>query len=333
METRILTVNAETPDPRAIAEAASVLNAGGLVAFPTETVYGLGANALDPRAVERVFEAKGRPSHNPLIVHVEDAARAQALAGKWPESAEALARAFWPGPLTLVVPKTDRVPAVVTGGGPTVALRVPEHPVALALIRAACVPVAAPSANRSNRVSPTRATHVLKQLAGRVEMLLDGGPTHRGVESTVISLAGPCPVLLRPGPVTPSRISAVIGRLDLDPALVSGAPLPSPGMMRRHYSPRAEMRIIGTDGLRAAETAARDGRRVGLLTCRAKPGACPDLLIRMMPRDPRNYARDLYAALHELDDLEVELILVEMPPGDDDWMAVRDRLHRAAAAG
>ncbi|HZY90824.1 MAG TPA: L-threonylcarbamoyladenylate synthase, partial [Gemmataceae bacterium] len=177
MQTEVLAIDPNAPDPAVIARAAAALRAGGLVAFPTETVYGLGANALDAAAVDRIFAAKGRPAHNPLIVHVADEAAARAVAGEWPATASRLAARFWPGPLTLVVPKAAAVPAVVTAGGPTVAVRVSAHPVALALLRAAGVPVAAPSANRSAQLSPTRAEHILRGLAGRIDLVLDGGPT------------------------------------------------------------------------------------------------------------------------------------------------------------
>ena len=200
METVVLKVDSHSPDAAAIRRAAAVIRAGGLVAFPTETVYGLGANGLDAAAVARIFEAKGRPATNPVILHVSDASEVLNVAADWPETAAQLAAAFWPGPLTLVVPKADRVPSIVTAGGPTVAVRCPNHRVALALIREAGVPIAAPSANRSTELSPTRAEHVLKSLNGRIDLLLDGGPCSGGIESTVVDATGDMPARASPRP-------------------------------------------------------------------------------------------------------------------------------------
>ena len=214
METLVLKVNSVKPEPDVIRQAAEVIRAGGLVAFPTETVYGLGANGLGASAVARIFEAKGRPATNPVILHVSDASEVLNVAANWPETAGKLAAHFWPGPLTLVVPKTDRVPAIVTAGGPTVAVRCPNNPVALALIRTAGVPIAAPSANRSTELSPTRAEHVLKSLNGRIDMLLDGGACSGGLESTVVDVTGEVPHLLRPGLITVPMLESVCGHVE-----------------------------------------------------------------------------------------------------------------------
>ncbi|HEX8321090.1 L-threonylcarbamoyladenylate synthase [Longimicrobium sp.] len=329
----LLSVHPEHPEPATLAHAAQVLRNGGLVAFPTETVYGLGAHALDPDAVARIFAAKGRPGYNPLIVHVADADAARRLASQWPDEARRLADAFWPGPLTLVLPKDGAVPDAVTAGLPSVALRVPAHPVAHALLRVAAIPVAAPSANRSTQVSPTTAAHVLEGLGDRVDVIVDGGPCPVGIESTVISLAGPRPTLLRPGTVSIDDLRAVIG----DVALPSADPhaeaaRPSPGMMDRHYAPRATVRIIPReDRDRAIEAAAREvdgGRRIGgLLLHDADPRIAP--VIRM-PADPAGYASRLYAALHELDAAGCDAILVDAVPDDPAWAGIRDRLRRAA---
>ncbi len=199
MHTELLAVDPFSPEPERIARAAEVLRRGGLVAFPTETVYGLGANALDPNAVAGIFHAKGRPANNPVIVHVAEARDVLRVVADWPEIAERLAQRFWPGPLTLVLPKRAGVPDVVTAGGPTVAVRVPAHPVALALLRAVGVPIAAPSANRSTQLSPTRAEHVQRGLDGLIDLILDGGPTTGGLESTVLDVTTTPPRLLRPG--------------------------------------------------------------------------------------------------------------------------------------
>ena len=317
------------PDPAAIARAAEVLRGGGLVAFPTETVYGLGANALDARAVARIFEAKGRPAFNPLIVHAADVAAARTLVSHWPRSAAALAERFWPGPLTLVLPRAASIADIVTGGLDDVAVRVPAHPVALALLRASGLPIAAPSANRSNEISPTTADHVVKALGDRVAMVLDGGPTTVGIESTVVDLAGERPRLLRPGMVTARELEAVVGALDESAAPAGAAPR-APGQLARHYAPRARLVICRSD----------DGRRV-LEASEVRPtGAIvvtsshwPADHIEAMPADPAGYAARLYAALHALDDAGCRLIVAEALPDAPGWRAVQDRLARAAHPG
>lgn len=328
---RILFVDPERPAPEALEEAAAVLRGGGLVAFPTETVYGLGANALDPAAVRRIFEAKGRPHFNPLIAHVADQDGARRLAARWPVSAERLARAFWPGPLTLVLPKHESVPDLVTAGLGTVALRVPAHPVARALLRAARTPLAAPSANRYTQLSPTTAAHVAKALGDRVELILDGGPTQVGIESTVVDVSGEEPILLRPGVLSVPELEAVAGRIRLGSAPDGDTPRPSPGMVARHYSPRAELRVFAPDQRpeleRVVREAAAAGRRVGGVLL-GRPPELLDAVVEMPPR-PDAYARELYAALHRLDDEGCELIVVDAPPSEPAWAGVRDRLARA----
>ncbi|MDB4948466.1 MAG: hypothetical protein JWM27_1115 [Gemmatimonadetes bacterium] len=329
----VVRVDPASPDAAVLARAASVLRRGGLVAFPTETVYGLGANALDPAAVARIFAAKGRPSYNPLIVHVADGERARALASDWPEAAERLAAAFWPGPLTLVVPKHASVPDAATAGRPNVALRVPAHPVAHALLLAADLPIAAPSANRSTEISPSTAAHVAKSLGGRVDLILDGGPTRVGIESTVVSLLESIPMLLRPGTLSIDHLRAVVGDVRV-PHVEPGADEArlSPGMMDRHYAPRARLSVVDAKALR--EAAARDverGLRVGAIAFDA--GAIEGAESVHLPRDPAGYAAGLYAALHALDDAGVDAIYVEAVPEDAAWAGVRDRLRRAAHAG
>jgi L-threonylcarbamoyladenylate synthase len=330
----VLPVDPDRPDPESIRRAAAVLRGGGLVAFPTETVYGLGAGALDAAAVARIFAAKGRPANNPLIVHAATAAAARALAADWPESAARLAARFWPGPLTLVVPRRQIVPAAVTAGGPTVALRVPAHPVALALLAEAGLPVAAPSANRSTSLSPTRAEHVLRGLGGLIDLVLDAGPTRGGLESTVLDVTASPPRLLRPGLVSPADIEAVIGpvrRPGPQAEAAPAAPLPSPGMLPRHYAPRAPLECAADGGRRARELCRR-GLRVGWVTFAGRPGAdVPGLITSPLPDDPAGYAAGLYAALHELDEAGVDRIVVELPPDAEEWLAVHDRLRRASA--
>ena len=327
----LLRVDPSNPDRATLRMAAEALRDGGLVAFPTETVYGLGAHALDEAAVARIYAAKGRPSYNPLIVHVADAESAQALVTDWPRSAELLARAFWPGPLTLVLPKRDIVPDAITAGLPTVAVRVPGHPVALALLREARIPVAAPSANRFTELSPTTAAHVADSLGDVVDLVVDGGPTTVGIESTVVDLTGPTPRVLRPGMISAAQIAEVVGPVNEAPVLVEdGAARSSPGMVDRHYAPRARV-LLFDDTTRAAAiaeatAAAAEGARVGSLAFTPLPVTDA----HVMPRDAAAYARRLYAELHALDELDCELVLVERAPDSAEWAGVRDRLERAA---
>jgi L-threonylcarbamoyladenylate synthase len=287
--------------------AAELIRGGKLVAFPTETVYGLGANALDAAAVRRVFEVKGRPASSPLIVHVDSPEMARQLAARWPESAETLVKRYWPGPLTLVVEKDARIPDVVTAGLPTVGLRMPEHPLALELIRRAGVPVAAPSANRFTELSPTTAAHVRRSLASDVDYVLDGGPTTVGIESTVLSLAGDVPELLRAGVIPLPEIEALIGQVRL--ARTPHGAHASPGMHARHYRPRTPL-YLGTSPL--------EGRGAWLR------------LGQEMPAEPRAYAAALYETLHRLDEQGLDWIAVECPPDTPEWAGVLDRLRRAA---
>ncbi len=336
MLTELLKVDAEHPDPREIARAAEAVRRGELVAFPTETVYGLGADALNAAAVARIYEAKGRPERNPLIVHVPDAAAARELA-TWTQLADALAARFWPGPLTLVLPKRDIVPDVVTAGGSTVALRAPAHPVAQALLRAAGTPLAAPSANRSSGISATRAEHVLRALDGRIEIILDGGPTQGGIESTVLSLVDAQPRLLRPGLLNVEQIEAIIGPIARNKENdESSQSLPSPGMLTRHYAPKAALELALDDGYARALELVRSRHRVGWLRFApadgvSKPFAIDRLRVYVMPRDPEGYAALLYDTLHALDAWGADHIVVDRPPMDDAWLAIRDRLTRAAA--
>ena len=329
----LVQISAEAPDAMVLARAAELLRSGQLVAFPTETVYGLGANALDPGAVARIFGAKGRPAYNPLIVHVADVSTAQRLVTHWPESATRLAARWWPGPLTLVLPKTPEIPDLVTAGLPTVALRIPSHPVALALLRAAGLPLAAPSANRSGEVSPTTAAHVARSLGSRVPLILDGGPTSVGIESTVVDLSGATPVLLRPGMITREELAEILGPVALaDRAADAGGARPSPGMLDRHYAPRARLVVYEGAEDRVALQAIADCRATGGRSAALVRGAAPAGVhhVERMPADPAAYARELYGALHRVDGEGAALILVERPPADPTWGGVRDRLERAA---
>ena len=307
-----------------IRRAAELIRQGRLVAFPTETVYGLGANALDAAAVGRIFQAKGRPSTSPLIVHVDSVEMARGLVASWPEEAEILARRFWPGPLTLVLPKLALVPDVVTAGLPTVGIRMPAHAMALALIREAGVPIAAPSANRFSELSPVTAAHVRDALGDRVDCILDGGPAAVGIESTVLTLATSPRRLLRPGGVSRADIEALIGPAELGAHVENGeaAAHQSPGMHRRHYSPVTPL-ILVAKGARLPE-----GR--GVYLWRERPAGAEKAI--QMPGDPAGYAAVLYDTLHREDAAAWDWIAVEEPPGTPEWAAVADRLWRAAAA-
>ncbi|MBA4064112.1 MAG: threonylcarbamoyl-AMP synthase [Isosphaera sp.] len=334
MITEIVPTDPTRPDPGAIARAADLLRAGRLVAFPTETVYGLGADALDPAAVRGIFEAKGRPGTNPVIVHVADPRQAGAVAAAWPEAAARLADRFWPGPLTLVVPRGPAVPDEVTAGGPTVAVRCPAHQVARELIRAAGRPVAAPSANRSTELSPTRAEHVLKSLGGRIDLILDGGPCPGGIESTVVDVTGPAVRLLRPGPVTVPMVEWVVGRVEVGPA--AGGVARSPGQMAKHYSPRTP--VVLAYSQEEADRLLDQFLNSGLLPLSlnfrgpALCGGVPESLKLGLDSSPEKAAADLYAWLHAFDDGKADRIVVEMPPDTPEWAAVRDRLTRSAAS-
>ncbi|TYO96545.1 L-threonylcarbamoyladenylate synthase [Desulfallas thermosapovorans] len=344
--TRCLPVDPAHPETGLIQQAGVVLRQGGLVAFPTETVYGLGANALDARAVARIFVAKGRPRDNPLIVHLDSPGLLGRYIEEIPSVVPELAARFWPGPLTLVLRGGHAFPPEVTGGLGTVGVRVPGHPVALALIRAAGVPVAAPSANASGRPSPTTAGHVLEDLAGKIELVLDGGPTGVGVESTVLDLSGPRPVILRPGGVTRRDLEEVLGPVAVDPAVDGGAgpgdrPR-SPGMKYTHYAPRAPLvlyagpdhRQVAAGVLAEARRLAAGGRKVGILayseTAPLYHGQGYTVVVAGKRSDPGTVAAVLYDSLRRFDRLGVDVILAEgMPPGGL-GLAVMNRLYRAA---
>lgn len=323
---RIVRVAAARPDDPAIAAAAEAIRRGELVALPTETVYGLGANAMSAAAVERIYAAKGRPATNPLIVHVDSPAMARTVVAEWPELAERLAAAFWPGPLTLVLPRRPEVPRVTAGGLDSVGVRVPAHPIARALIRAAGVPIAAPSANPYMGVSPTTAAHVAAGLGERPVLILDGGPSQVGLESTVLDLTRPVPTVLRPGGLPVARLREVLGRVDLLEAS-AGAHLPSPGLAERHYAPRARVELLEPDALWPAVRSASG--RVGVMAFSA-PEAAPGR-IALMPDDPEAYGARLYAELHAFDAAGIEHLFIEQPPDSEAWLAVRDRLRRAAS--
>jgi L-threonylcarbamoyladenylate synthase len=302
MEKKTCPINAN-----AISQAAQLIRNGELVAFPTETVYGLGANALDPVAIEKIYAAKGRPATSPLIVHVSSIEMARGLVREWPERAEKLAATFWPGPLTLVLPKQPHVPGRLTAGLDTVGVRMPAHSIALALIQEADVPIAAPSANPFTELSPTTAQHVRDGLGDRVAMVLDGGQTTVGIESTVLSLAGSRAVLLRPGMVTKAEIEMVIGPVELLGTPAEGGHA-SPGLHVRHYSPKTPLVLVEAGQL---------------------PVAGRGILLRM-PDNPREYAAVFYERLHAADAQGWDWIAIQQPPRTEEWSAIRDRLERAS---
>lgn len=326
LPTRPRSLNLQWPVPHVpnqaeIEAAARFLRIGRVVAFPTETVYGLGANALDAEAVARIYAIKGRPATSPLIVHVDSIEMARSLVHAWPENADALARKFWPGPLTLVVKKQPAIPDIVTAGLASVGLRMPAHPVALALIRAAGVPIAAPSANRFTELSPTTADHVRQSLGGDVDYILDGGPCAVGIESTVISLARPQPTLLRPGGISRLELESVIGSIVAGSDPVGGAH-PAPGMHARHYSPRTPLFLVTNGKL------PEQGN--GIYLQHTRPPSCPNETIKM-PNEAPDYAAALYENLHQADAANYDWIAVDLPPNAPEWEAVHDRLRRAAS--
>jgi L-threonylcarbamoyladenylate synthase len=340
MPARHVSVDASSPDPAAIREAADVLSAGGLVAFPTETVYGLGADALNDRAVSRIFDAKGRPADNPIILHIADESTLASLVTVVPAAAGRLIAEHWPGPLTLVLPASPRVPRVTRGGLPTVAVRMPAHQVALALIRALGNPIAAPSANRSGRPSPTTAEHVLTDLGGAIDVVLDAGPTPVGVESTVLDLTGPAPVLLRPGGVSLEALQVSLGTVTTVPPGARSVAARSPGTRYRHYAPRTRVVLAGNDGKEASLAVAAivrrfwdQGLRVGVMvTAEAVADVPAGAIVRVMGarEDPDAIAANLFAQMRELDDAGLDVIVVEAISERGVGRAVMDRLRRAA---
>lgn len=302
------------PAPEILAVAAEFIRAGKLVAIPTETVYGLAANALNEAAVRSIFEAKGRPSTNPVIVHVENEADVKRVALDFPEQAKKLARRFWPGPLSIVLPKCPSISDIVTAGGSTVAVRCPNHAVARALIRTAGVPLAAPSANLSMELSPTTADHVYHSLNGRIDAILDAGPCQVGIESTVVDLSEDRPRILRPGMITRTMIETLIGPVS---EAKNDTILKSPGQMERHYCPKTPLRLFNAvDFVDDKLEATYSGEKVGIMGWNWS--------------DPAKYASEMYGTLFQLDQQGLDWIQAWLPPDTPEWEGVRDRLIRAA---
>lgn len=322
-------------DDADIARAAAILRDGGLVAFPTETVYGLGANALSERAVARVFEVKARPRFDPLIVHISSLEWLPRLTSEFPPLASLLANRFWPGPLTLVLPKTSTVPDLVTAGCPTVAIRVPDHPVALRLLRAVDLPIAAPSANPFGQISPTCAEHVREQLGSQIDLILDGGPCRVGVESTVLQITPQGPLLLRPGGTTLEEIEEMVGQVQLPGTSSTNVPvagLVSPGTLARHYAPRTALVLRKCETASVSEGEPGSSGRVGLLSLCGDEQNSEFAHVEVLSRtgDLREAAANLFAALRRLDAAGLDLIVAETFPEVGLGRALNDRLRRAA---
>lgn len=345
MKTEVLPIQTPEQFEVAVARAVELLRAGEIVALPTETVYGLAANAWDAEAVAKIFAAKKRPAHNPIIVHVASLGLARRCVAAWSACAGKLARAFWPGPLTLVLPKSKAIPDIVTAGGPTVGVRWPDHPFIQAVIRRCRFPLAAPSANPAGRISPTTAQHVLAHLANKVPLVIDGGPTTVGIESTVVDLTVTPWRVLRPGMIHEDAIAAVIGhghgpkpgqRIGVATSPVGPLARPrSPGLLKRHYSPRAKLVVLSWRNDAELKSKIRN-LKVNPACCHviahsSVPGRSGFGGVSVMPREPAAYARALYAELHRCDAAGAGLIVVEAVPATVEWRGVADRLCRASA--
>jgi len=318
----------------AVQRASELLRAGQLVALPTETVYGLAANAFDASAVSRIFEIKRRPAHNPIIVHIASMELAKGCVSAWLPLAEKLARSFWPGPLTLVLPRSIVIPDLVTATGPTVGIRWPSHPFILAVIRECGFPLAAPSANLSNQLSPTNALHVQKSLGDKIPLIVDGGQSQVGIESTVLDLTATPPRLLRPGMIHQQALLAVTGELTLGFG-DSEEILKSPGQLQKHYSPRAKLVVLSwrdESALRIQSSKFKvQGSKLHIIAHTHIPSAHGFARVSVIPHDPEAFARALYAELHQCDEDDADLIMVEAVPETDEWRAISDRLKRAAS--
>jgi L-threonylcarbamoyladenylate synthase len=344
VKTLVLKVSPVQPEPEKIKIAAQTIREGGLVAFPTETVYGLGANALDERAVLRIFQAKNRPTDNPLIVHIANKEDVYLLAETVPSKAEILIDRFWPGPLTLLMPKSELVPAATTAGLVTVAIRMPSHPIARALIAEADVPIAAPSANLAGRPSPTTAQHVWDDLSGKIEVLIDGGEVGFGVESTVLDLTADPPTVLRPGPVTVGELRQILGRVEVHPIATAEIPAEAviaraPGMKYRHYAPSAEVVVVEGPLPRVVgkiqelwQEYQREGKRVGIMATEETAGEYQSAIVKVVGtrRNLRTVAKNLFQTFRDFDREGVDVILAEGVEISGIGLAIMNRLRKAA---
>ena len=315
----------------AVKRATELLRAGEVVALPTETVYGLAANALDSAAVAKIYEIKGRPAHNPIIVHVASNEMARQCVSQWPDSATQLAKAFWPGPLTMVLPKATEIPDIVTAGGETVGVRWPSHPLIQAVIRECGFPLAAPSANLSNQVSPTNAEHVRQQLGNKLALIVDGGQSQVGIESTVIDLATTPPRVLRPGMIHEESLVAVLG--ELGTRNVELGTLRSPGLLRKHYAPKATLKVLSwqdtADLSSQLSTLNSQPLQTHIISHTRIPSGEGFGGVSVIPHDAEAYARAIYAELHRCDETGAKLIVAEALPEGIEWRAIADRLNRA----
>jgi L-threonylcarbamoyladenylate synthase len=329
-------VSIETPArfEEGVRRAAELLRAGQLVALPTETVYGLAANAWNEAAVRRIYEAKGRPAENPIIVHVASLELARRCVSEWPRTAEQLAATFWPGPLTLVLPRSEEIPPLVTARGATVGVRWPSHPFIQAVIRACGFPLAAPSANRSCELSPTTAEHVRKSLGAKISLIIDGGPVDVGIESSVLDLASTPPRLLRPGMISAESLQAVLGKNMVEIGSAPAAIARSPGQGLRHYSPKARLAVLRwrdeADLAAQVSTFGVARAKIHLVTRSLVPIKEKFGRVAVLPPDAEAWARTLYAELHRCDEGGADLIIVEEPPPGERWRGIADRLRRAA---
>ncbi len=338
MKTEILATHTKALFTAAVVRAAELLRAGEVVALPTETVYGLAANALDETAVAKIFQIKGRPSHNPIIIHVADNEMARACVKKFSVLAEQFSRAFWPGPLTLVLPRAEKIPPNVTAGGATVGVRWPSHPFMQAVIRECGFPLAAPSANLSNRISPTNAEHVRSQLAGKIPLIVDGGQSQVGIESTVLDLSVSPPRILRPGMIHAASLAAVASEFRIPSSELQNrteGALRSPGMLAKHYSPKAKLVVRDwrdDEDLKFQVLSFKfEVFECQIIAHTKIPAGFPPENVSVIPHDAEAFARALYGELHRCDAAGAKLIVVETPPGTAEWSGIADRLRRAAA--
>ncbi len=336
MQADVLSIETPAQFEDAVRRAAELLRSGQLVALPTETVYGLAANAWDAEAVKRIYQAKGRPAENPIIVHVASLAMARRCVSEWPPSASLLAAAFWPGPLTLVLPRSEEIPLIVTAGGATVGVRWPSHPFMQAVIRACGFPLAAPSANRSTELSPTTAEHVRKSLGIKIPLIVDGGVAQVGIESAVLDLTSKPPRLLRPGMISSESLQAVLGESTVDLIGIPSTIARSPGLAPRHYSPKARLVVLRwqdeADLVAQVSSFGLPREKIHIVTHNLIPLREKFGGVAVIPADAEAFARALYAELHRCDEAGAELIIVEAPPPGEEWRGIADRLRRASHA-
>ncbi|MGA2801741.1 MAG: L-threonylcarbamoyladenylate synthase [Verrucomicrobiota bacterium] len=337
MTAEILSTHTPALFAAAVKRAVKLLRAGEVVALPTETVYGLAANALDAKAVEKIFKIKGRPANNPIIVHIDGVEMAKRCVTKWPTTADKLAKAFWPGPLTLVLPRATVISDIVTAGGPTVGVRWPSHPFIQAVIRECGFPLAVPSANLSGCVSPTNARHVRKQLGGKIDLIVDGGQSQVGIESTVLDLMVSPPQILRPGMIHAESLAAVVGKVHSLKSKVQSpkSALRGPGLLKKHYAPKAKLLVLNwrndADLRKQIENRQFEIGNCCVIAHTRVPAAANFACVSVIPHDAGAFAQAIYAEFHRCDEMGVKLVVIEAPPAAPEWSGITDRLRRAAA--